>query len=64
MGSVPRDSASRVPGRLAGPCLLGGRGHKERSGSALALSLSRDRDKTGVVRSHTIEACTLPRCDH
>ena len=45
MGSVPQDSASRVPGRLAGPLLLGGHGHKERSGSALALSLPQDRDK-------------------
>ena len=37
MGSVSWDSASRVPGRLAGRRLLGGRGHKGRSGSALAF---------------------------
>ena len=30
---------ARPPGRLAGPCLLRGCGHKGRSGSALALSL-------------------------
>ena len=64
LGSVPRDSVSRVPGRLDGPRLLGGHGHKGRSGSALALSLPRDRDTQGEVRSRTLEACTLPRCDH
>ena len=59
MDSVPRDSASRV----LGPRLLGGRGHKVHSGSALVLSLPRDRDKEGVVRSRTLVACTLHRCD-
>ena len=48
---------------LAGPRLLGGRGHKVHSGSALVLSLPRDRDKEVVVRSRTLVACTLHRCD-
>ena len=47
---------------LAGPLLLWGRGHKERSGSALALSLPQDRVKEGVVRSCTLGACNLSRC--
>ena len=64
VGSVPWDSSSRVPGRLAGPRLLGGSGHKERSGSAVVLSLPRDRDKKGVVRCRTLAACTLLQCDH
>ena len=34
------------------------------SGSALALSLPRDRAKQGEVRSRTLEACTLPRYEH
>ena len=49
---------------LAGSRLLGGRGHKECSGSALALSLPRDRDKEGVARSRTLGACNLSRCHH
>ena len=36
---------SQVPGRMTGPGFLGGRGQKERSGSALALSLPWDSDK-------------------
>ena len=51
---------------LASPRLLRGRGHKERSESALALSLPRDCDKEGVVRSRTLGACNLQvsRCHH
>ena len=64
MGSIPRDSASRVPGRLTAPRLLGGHGHKGCLGSALALSLPRVYDKQGEVKSRTLEACTLPQCDH
>ena len=52
------------PGQLAGPHLLGGRGHKEHSGSALVLSLPWDCDKKVVVRSRTLAACTLPWRDH
>ena len=47
---------------LAGPRLLRGRGHKERSEFALALSLPRDRDKEGVVRSRTLGACNFSWC--
>ena len=46
---------------LAGPHLLGGRGHKERSGSALALSLPWDRDNE-VVSSRTLGACIFSWC--
>ena len=45
-----------------GPHLLGGRDHKEHSGSALSLSLPWDRAKEGVVRSRTLGACNLSRC--
>ena len=47
---------------LAGPRLLRGRGHKELSGSALALSLPRVRDNKGVVNSRTLGACNLSWC--
>ena len=63
VASVPQVSASQVPEQLAGPCLLGSRGHKGRSGSALALSLPRDRDKQ-EVRSCTLKVCNLPRYTH
>ena len=63
VGSPPRDSSSQVPGRLAGPHLLGGRGQKESSGSALALSLPRDSDKR-EVRSRTLADCKPPRYDY
>ena len=45
VGALPQGSSSSVPGRLVGPCLFGGGGQKERPGSALGLSLPRDRDK-------------------
>ena len=45
VGSLPQDSSSQVPGRLAGPRLFGDGGQKERPGSAFALSLPRDSDK-------------------
>ena len=64
VGSLPRNLSSQLPGQLAGPCLLGSRGQKERSGSALALALSRDRDKPGEVRSRTFADCKLPLYDH
>ena len=63
MGSLPRDSSSLAPGRLAGPRLFGGRGQKERPRCALALSLPRDSDKR-EVRSHSLADCKLPRYDH
>ena len=62
VGSLPRDSASQVPGRLAGPGLLGGRGQKEHSGFALTLSLPRDSDKRDV-RSRSLADCKLPLYD-
>ena len=64
MGSLPQDSSSQVPGQLAGLGLLGGHGQKERSGSALALSLPRDSDKQGEVRSRPLADCKLPRYNH
>ena len=64
MGAFPRDSSSSVPGRLAGPRLFGGGVQKERPGSALSLSLLRDRDKQGEVRSRTLADRALPRYDH
>ena len=64
IGSLPRDSSSQVPGRLACPRLLGGHGQKERPGSALALSLLRDSDKRGETRSRSLADCKLPRYDH
>ena len=63
VGALPRDSSSSVPGRLAGPYLFGGGGQKERPGSALRLSLPRDRDKR-EVKSSTLVDCKLPRYDH
>ena len=45
VGALSRDSTSPVPGRLAGPCLLGGSGQTTRLGTAVALSLSGDCDK-------------------
>ena len=63
MGSLPLDSSS-VPGRLTGPRLFGGCGQKERPGSALALSLPRDSDKQGEVRSCSLADCKLPRYNH
>ena len=59
----PQDSFSSVPGRLAGPHLFGGGGQKECLGSALGLSLPRDRDKR-EVRSRTLTDRALPRYDH
>ena len=59
-----RDSSSSVPGRLAGPRLFGGGGKKDRPGSVLSLSLPRDRDKRGEVRSRTLADSALPRYDH
>ena len=40
VGTLPWDSSSQVPGRLAGPRLFGDGGQKESPGSALASSLS------------------------
>ena len=64
MGALPQDSSSQVPGRLAVPCLFRDGGQKERPGSALALSLPRDSNKRGEVRSRTLADCKLPRYDH
>ena len=64
MGALPRDSSSQVPGRLAGPRLFVVGGQKERPGSALALSLPRDSDKRGEVRSRPLADCSLPSYDH
>ena len=64
VGALPWDSFSQVPGRLAGPRLFGDRGQKECRGSALALSLPRDRDKRGEVRPRTLADCKLPRYNH
>ena len=61
MSSFPWASSSLVPGRQAGPCLLGGRGQKECLGSALALSLPGGSDKRGEVRSHPLADCKPPR---
>ena len=62
--SLSQDLSSQVPGRLASPHLLRDRGQKERSGSALALSLPRDSDKRGEVRSRTLADCKLPWYNH
>ena len=64
VGSLPRDSSSQVPGRLAGPCLFVGGGQKEHPGSAHALSLPRDSDKRGEVRSCPLADCKLLQYDH
>ena len=44
VGALLRDSTSTIPGRPAGPCLLGGSGQTTRPGAAVALSLSGDCD--------------------
>ena len=62
--ALPRDSSSHVPGRLAGPCPLGDGGQKGRPGSACTLSLPRDSDIGGEVRSRSLADCKLPRYDH
>ena len=64
LGALPQDSSSQVAGRLANPRLFGDGGQKERPGSALALSLPRDSDKRGEVRSRTLADCKLPQYDH
>ena len=64
MGSLLWDSSSQASGRLAGPHLFGGSGQKEHPGSALTLSLPRDSDKRGEVRSHSFADCKLPRYHH
>ena len=64
LGALPRDSSSQVPGRLVGPRLFGGGGQTERPGSAFTLSLPRDCDKRGEVRSRTLADYKLPRYDH
>ena len=64
MGTLPRDSSSQVPGRLAGPHLFGDGGQKERPGSSLALWLPRGSDKRGEVRSRTLVDCKLHWYDH
>ena len=64
VGALPRDSSSQVPGRLAGPRLFGDGGQKERPGSAFALSLPRDSDRRGEVRSHPLANCKQPWYDH
>ena len=46
------------------PRFLGGRGQKERPGSALALSLPQYSDKGGEVTSCSLADCKLPRYDH
>ena len=63
VGTLPRDSSSQVPGRVAGPRLFGDGGQKERPGSALALSLPWDIDKQ-IVRFCPLADCKLPRYDH
>ena len=55
---------STVPGRLAGPCLLGGSGQATRPGTAVALSLSGDCDKRREVRSRALAARSLLGHDH
>ena len=64
MGPLPRDSSAAVPGRLAGPCLFGGGGQAERPGPSLALSLPRDSDKRGQVRSRSLADGELSGYDH
>ena len=64
VGALPRDSSSQVPGRLACRRLFEYGGQKERPGSAFGLSLPRDRDKQGEVRSRPLADCKLPRYDH
>ena len=64
LGPLPRDSSAAVPGRLAGPCLFGGGGQTERPGPSLALSLPRDSDKRGQVRSCSLADGELPWYDH
>ena len=62
LGSLPQDSSSPVPRRLAGPRLLEGRGQKDHPGSALTLSLPWDNDKR-EVRPRSLADCRLPRYD-
>ena len=64
LGTLPRDSSSQVPQRLAGPRLFGDGGQTARPGPSLALSLPQDSDKQGEVPSHTLADCKLPRYDH
>ena len=61
---LPRDSSVAVSGRLAGPCLFGGGGQTARPGPSLALSLPRDSDKRGQVRSRSLTDSELPWYDH
>ena len=64
VGALLQDSSSSVPRRLAGLRLFGDGGQKECPGSALGLSLPRDRDKRREVRSRTLADSALPRYDH
>ena len=64
LDAFPRDSSSQVPRRLAGPRLFGDGGQTARPGTFLALSLPRDCDKRGEVRSRTLADCKLPQYDH
>ena len=64
LGSLPWNSSSQVPGRLASPCFFGSGGYEGNPGSAFALSLPRGSDKQGEVRSRPLADCKLPRYDH
>ena len=64
VGPLPRDSSAAVPGPLAGPCLFGGGGQTALLGPSLALSLPRDSDKRGQVRSRSLADSELPGYDH
>ena len=64
LGALSRDSTSTVPGRLAGPCLLGSSGQATHPGIAVALSLSGDCDKRREVGPRALAVCNLLGHDH
>ena len=63
VGTLSRDSASPLLGRLAGSGLLGDQSPSARPRPALVVSRSGDRGQQGEVGSHALTFCELSRDD-